>query len=107
MDVDADVMDAVQTQTQGMEIATAECDKAAAAVELFVRSSIALPRRPVVLIMDAQVDQASKLPLKRMHGRNQRWVSQGYDSVFLSLQYLFGLETWFLWYAPRCIEYRV
>lgn len=70
-DVDADA-DAVQMQMKGMEIALAECDKAAAAVELFVRSSITLPRRPTVLIMDAQVDQVAKLPLKRMHDRNRR-----------------------------------
>ncbi len=72
-DVDVDD-DAVRLRMKGMEIAIATCDKAAAAVELFVRSSITLPRRPAVLIMDAQVDQSAKLPLKAMHQRNKRWA---------------------------------
>lgn len=57
-----------------MEIATAHCEKAAGAVELFIRSSLVLPRRPAVLLMDAQADQDSKAPVSVITKRNSRSV---------------------------------
>lgn len=60
-----------------MEIAVAPCEKAAAAVELFIRSSLVLPRRPAVLLMDAQADQGAKTPLSVITKRNSRSVGGG------------------------------
>lgn len=48
------------------------CERAAASVELFIRSSSVLPRRPAVLVMDAQADQATKAPLKMIKNRNAK-----------------------------------
>lgn len=60
-----------------MEIAAKSCEKASAAVELFIRSSLVLPRRPAVLLMDAQVDQGAKASLSVISNRNRRWVGGG------------------------------
>lgn len=56
-----------------MEIATIPCEEAAAAVELFIRSSLVLPRRPAILVLDAQADQEAKAPLGLLKRRNRRW----------------------------------
>lgn len=57
---------------QGMEMGGLSCESSATAVELFIRSSTVLPRRPAVLVMDAQGDQASKAPLKALNKRNAK-----------------------------------
>lgn len=59
-----------------MEIATLACEEAAAAVELFIRSSLVLPRRPAILVLDAQADQGAKGRLKLLKHRNRRcgWI---------------------------------
>eukprot|EP00903_Cladosiphon_okamuranus_P014125 g13127.t1 len=70
--LDADIV----TWSFGMEIATIPCKDAAAAVELFIRSSLVLPKRPAVLLMDAQADQSTKAPTSVVTKRNKRFLGQ-------------------------------
>lgn len=44
-------------------VASHECGKAAAGIELFVRSATVLPKRPVVLLMDATPNQVRRVLL--------------------------------------------
>lgn len=61
---------------QALEIAGADCERAAGAVELFIRSSTVLPRRPAVLVMDAMPDLKTT-SIKAVMARNNRWVLVG------------------------------
>ncbi|CAM9369104.1 unnamed protein product [Ectocarpus sp. 4 AP-2014] len=68
--LDADIV----SWSFGMEIATLACEEAAAAVELFIRSSLVLPRRPAILVLDAQADQGAKGRLELLKHRNRRFL---------------------------------
>ncbi|CAM9808128.1 unnamed protein product [Scytosiphon promiscuus] len=92
--LDADII----SWSFGMEMGGFSCDGAAAAVELFIRSSLVLPRRPSVLIMDAQGDQATKAPLKMIKNRNARFLGicgKGQQRDLMEAYRDFGLHSIF------------
>ncbi|CAM9338919.1 unnamed protein product, partial [Hapterophycus canaliculatus] len=92
--LDADII----SWSFGMEMGGFTCDRAAAAVELFIRSSAVLPRRPAVLVMDAQADQATKAPLKMINNRNAKFLGScgdGQKRTLMEAYREFGLHTMF------------